>query len=71
MSDAYALLLVGALGVLTAFVERRDGWRFVALAERLDRDMADLRERVTLLEHAPDHAAAEPAPRSRWPWGSR
>jgi hypothetical protein len=61
------LLLVGALGVLAAFVERRDGWRFVALAERLDRELADVRERLALLERGREHSDPAPAPAPR-PW---
>lgn len=67
MTDAYAMLLVGALGVLTAFVERRDGWRHVALA----REVSDLRERVTLLERDRETAESQTEPRPWWAFWRR
>lgn len=56
--DTWAMILVGVLGGLCAFVERRDGWRSAALAERLGHEIADLRERVARLEER-SHAGPE------------
>lgn len=74
MTDALLMLGLGAMGVLAAWLERRDGWRYVALAERLDAEVTSLRERVAALEAGHAHAQPEPMPqprRSWWPWGTR
>jgi hypothetical protein len=63
MTDVHVLLVAASLGALAAFVERRDGWRFADLAQRLDREVADLRERVALLERDGSQAVtAQPRP---------
>lgn len=62
MSEAAALLLLGALGVLAAFVERRDGLRLADHQGRTDRELADLRERVSLLEHRLAKVEDKPGP---------
>ena len=65
MTDVHVLLVAASLGALAAFVERRDGWRFVALAERLDRELGEVRQRLALLER--DGAQAVTAqPRPWW-----
>jgi hypothetical protein len=68
MDDAYLIYLAvaGGLGALAAFVERRDGWRYAALA----REVADVRERVALLERNAEQATDKPSPRPWWAfWG--
>lgn len=49
-AELLASIVLGVLGLLAAYIERRDGWRYVALAERHDRELAELRERVARLE---------------------
>jgi hypothetical protein len=58
VTDAHAMLIMGALGVLAAFVERRDGMRYVGLAERMEREIGDLRSRITVLEKGQESADA-------------
>lgn len=73
MSDVVVLVLVGVLGMLSAFVERRDGWRFARLEERLNHEVADLRERVARLEERGHQQAEqhEAAPRPWWAFWRR
>ena len=67
MSESATLLVLGALGALAAWVERRDGWRHAALAERLSTEIAHLRERVACLEAQSGDRQAQPA-RAQVPW---
>lgn len=66
--DTWALILVGVLGALCAFIERRDGWRFASLAERLGHEVADLRERVARLEERSHAGEQEPQGEAPTPW---
>jgi hypothetical protein len=51
VNEFSVMLVLGALGLLAAWVERRDGLRLAEHQSRTDREAADLRERVALLEH--------------------
>ncbi len=60
MSEAAVLLVCGALGLLAAFVERRDGLHLAAHLLRIDGELAATRERLALLEERT---------KNPWRWG--
>lgn len=60
MSEAWIWLLSAALGVLAAFVERRDQMRLAEHLLRIDGELAATRERVALLEERT---------KNPWRWG--
>jgi hypothetical protein len=50
VSEALVFLVLGTMGLVAAFVERRDGLRFAEYQARTDAEVAALRERVATLE---------------------
>lgn len=61
-------LMAAVLGLLAAFVERRDGWRYARLAQEVHQELATLRERVTALEHGQPRPSEHHDPVPSRPW---